>query len=98
MLQARHPRRLAGPALVFAAWALWLSFPYLAFGPASYVKVHDCGDSLLPARISAARDGFSWWYAHGVCGADSLAAALIGHLDDPLFLVLPGWLAYGLLM
>lgn len=59
MLHARRPRRLAGPAFIFAAWALWLSFPYLAFGPASYVKVHDCGDSLLPALLSVARGGES---------------------------------------
>ena len=98
MLHARRPRRLAGPAFIFAAWALWLSFPYLAFGPASYVKVHDCGDSLLPALLSVARGGESWWFASGVCGADRLASALAGHLDLPLFLLLPGWLAYGLLI
>jgi hypothetical protein len=43
------------PAVVFLGWALFLSFWYFGLGPASYVRIHDNGDSILPARIMLAQ-------------------------------------------
>lgn len=98
MTPIERPARVPWALPFFLAWSLWLSFPYFAFGPASYVKVHDCGDAILSARIYASTGGFGWWFAPGVCGTDGFAAALAGYIDAPLFFALPGWLAYGMLM
>ena len=43
----------AHPALLFLLWALWPAIEYFGFGPYSYVRVHDNGDSFLPARSDA---------------------------------------------
>src|SRR5690349_20978278 len=58
----------------FTCWALWLSFLYFALGPASYVKVPDCGNGTLPARIMAANDFLHGrlgnWMDYSGCGTD----------------------------
>ena len=88
--------------VVFILWSLWLAFPFLGFGNFSYVRIHDNGDSNLPARLAlapAVSDGLmGFWNPQGVAGTDRMAAGIIPDLINPLFLIFPGWLAYGLLM
>lgn len=89
----------AHPFAVCLAWALWLSALYGAFGPHSYVRIHDNADSLLAARtgLNAVTGGWGWltnWARSWASGVDRG----IGDLDVLLFVGLPGWLAYFLLM
>lgn len=92
----------AHPALFFLLWALWLAFEYFGFGPYSYVRIHDNGDSFLPARIiqgrALAQGAMGYWNSIWVSGADNFAAGVAYEIDSLLFTVMPGWLAYGLVM
>ncbi len=84
--------------LVFAVWAIWLAFEYFGFGPLSYVRLIDNGDAILPAKIAAAHMPWSVWAEQWVSGVDRNAQ---GWLVDPFLLpfrLLPGWLAYGLIL
>jgi hypothetical protein len=88
------------PHVLFAAWAFWLSSLYFVLGPASYVRVHDIGDSNLPARISASMGGAltDFWNRWAIAGGERLGQGLTSEIDILLFALLPGWLAYGLVM
>ncbi len=81
-------------ALALFIWASWLAAPYLAFGPMSYVRIHDCGDSVLPTllsqKVSTDTHGFYAWNYWGCCGSDGPQT-----WHQMLFSFLPGWLAYG---
>lgn len=84
--------------LLFALWAIWLAFEYFGFGPLSYVRLIDNGDANLPARIAAAHMHGNVWAEQWVSGVDRNAQ---GWYADPFILpfrVLPGWLAYGLIL
>ncbi|NLE74859.1 MAG: YfhO family protein [Actinobacteria bacterium] len=87
------------PFITCLLWALWLSALYGIFGPHSYVRVFDNADGGLAARAGmnlwlAGWDALAIW-AHGwVAGLDRG----IPDLDLLPFLVLPGWLAYWLVM
>jgi hypothetical protein len=87
-------------AVVFLLWSLWLALLYFGLGPMSYVRIYDNGNSTLPARLALAHaspDGvFSHWNAAALTGTDRLAAGLATESDRLLYLILPGWLAYGL--
>ena len=83
------------PLPVFLLWALWLSAAYFAFGPDSYVRVHDNGDSHIPMLVG--RPAWSTpWNSLALCGTDRVATGF--HLIVLPFEMLPGWLAYGLIM
>ena len=97
-------RRTAGwlaahPFVACVLWALWLSALYGAFGPHSYVRVFDNADGVLPAKaslnlwVSGAKALGSWAFPWAT-GVDRGAI----ELDTMPFLVLPGWLAYWLVM
>ena len=97
-------RRTAGwlaahPFVACVLWALWLSALYGAFGPHSYVRVFDNADGVLPAKaslnlwVSGAKALGSWAFPWAT-GAHRGAI----ELDTMPFLVLPGWLAYWLVM
>src|SRR5688572_23760691 len=64
----------ARPLATFVCWTFWLSFLYFALGPASYVKVPDCGNGTLPARIVGANDFLQGrlgnWMDYSGCGTD----------------------------
>jgi hypothetical protein len=91
-------------AILFLMWSLWLAFEYFAFGPASYVRIHDNGDSQLASKLALVptlTDGqFGYWESQKVSGADTLAGGggAPVELDSLFFALLPGWLAYGLIM
>jgi hypothetical protein len=89
-------------AVVFLLWSLWLAFEYFGFGPASYVRIHDNGDILLPAKLACApalADGqLGYWNPLLVSGMDTLAQSFTTEIDCLLFAVKPGWLVYGFIM
>lgn len=98
MLPETHPfpRR---PALLFAAWALWLSCEYWGFGPFSYLFIHDNADQVLPfiawiTRSPAAllRDPL----VPVLGGIDRFSGTAWLAAHHPFFLAFPPWLAHGL--
>jgi len=88
--------------LFFAGWSLLLAFPYFGFGSMSFVVLHDTAEMNLPRAVwygsPAAETGLGSWNPQGVSGTDRLASGLSTDLDTLLFMVFPGWLAYGLFM
>jgi Protein of unknown function (DUF6044) len=96
------PRQAKKPARNFAIWALWLSGMYFLLGPASYVRIVDTGNGTLPARMWAgqalAHGQLSDWFPLACCGSDRTLNAYCLELPNVLFAVLPGWLAYGMVM
>ena len=36
---------------IFILWSLWLTAECYGLGPFSYVRIHDCGDSVFHMRI-----------------------------------------------
>ena len=89
-------------ALLFFLWALGLSASYWIFGPNSYVRLHNNGDANLPAMLALpgnlAQGQFGLWAPQWAAGADRLAQGTTDSLLVLLFLVLPGWAAYGAIM
>lgn len=94
------PEKIA--LLIFVLWALFLSFEYWGFGSASYVKIADAGDSMLPSRLAlnvdAAAHEVGNWNPNLLAGVDRTAQGEGLGVLDALFVLLPGWLAYGALM
>jgi hypothetical protein len=92
----------ARPLTTFTLWAFWLSFLYFALGPASYVKVPDCGNGTLPSRmISAERflhGQHGYWMDYSGCGTDRVLNNFRLEPHCILLALLPGWLGYGLIM
>jgi hypothetical protein len=91
------------PFILFVLWALFLSFVFWGFGPMSYVRVHDNGDHIIPARIQSASSLMSGqlaaWSPASLSGIDVHAPAYTSHLESLDFLVFaifPGWFSYGL--
>lgn len=91
----------AHPGVLCLLWALWLAAPYLCLGPHSYVRIHDNADSFLSEWIGlrdALRNGqLGYWMPQSLAGIDRLAEQTIFLYAVP-FALLPGWLAYGLVM
>jgi hypothetical protein len=90
-------RLLSSPLLIFTLWALYLSFPYWGLGGASYVRIHDVGDSHIPARLALVSQQWGWWNPLALCGVDGGTSKPLGP-ESLLYFVMPGWLAYGLFM
>jgi hypothetical protein len=89
----------AHPFAVSVIWALWLSALYGVFGPHSYVRIQDNADGFLAIRsgMNAFVGGAGWltsWARSWASGVDKGVA----DLDALLFVALPGWLAYFLVM
>ncbi|MFA4826223.1 MAG: DUF6044 family protein [Methanoregula sp.] len=90
--------------LFFLFWAIWLSFLYWGLGAFSYLRVHDTGDGNLLYRVVATQDliqyGITTWRPEFLGGVDALTLPGLPHFlfDSLPFIVLPPWLAYGLLM
>ncbi len=87
------------PALLFLFIASWMSLEYVALGPASFVRIHDTGDSFIP-RYEALGNGMkehgiTYWVPWMACGVDRLCQDL--RYSQPGFLLshlLPGWAGY----
>src|SRR5215471_8966183 len=86
--------------ILFCLWALWLALEYFGFGPVSYLRIHDNGDSYVPAKLALlANHQIGFWNPQWLSGTDRLSGLLAtSDLDTPLFLFLPSWLAYALVM
>lgn len=87
---------------VFVLWAVWLSLEYVALGPFSYVRIPENADIHIPARLALARDfahhDLGYWVPQRAGGGDRLSQLMACNIDALVFLYLPGWLAYGLIM
>src|SRR5262245_15590712 len=86
---------------VYLVWSLWLAVPYFGFGPASYVRIHDEGDSDVPNHLAIAdatvHGDFGYWNPRSLSGVDRSTSFGYGfRLQTALFAFMPGWLAYGL--
>jgi hypothetical protein len=96
------PRRRGAVAVLFLVWAIWLAFPYFGFGSGSYVRIYDNADSTLAARAALRTTDPSHlgtaWNPQPLAGVDQTPVTSYADLDGWLFAVLPGWLAYGLVM
>ena len=95
-------RRRGTILALFLLWALWLAFPYLGFGSESYVRIYDNADSTLPAMVSLGTANpshlMSPWNPLQLTGLDQTPVSSAADVASWLFAVLPGWLAYGLVM
>lgn len=89
--------------LLFIVWSLWISAEFL-MGPYSHVRIHDNGDGAIPALIASKiqfqKYGLSYYADYMATGVDASAQALtpLSNIISLFFILLPGWLAYGLLM
>ena len=87
---------------IFLLWSLWLTLEYFGFGPFSYVRIHDFGDSTFPMRVGLVQgffeNGFSLWFPIAAGGVDRLAITQLDifQVDSLFFFTLPPWLSYGL--
>ena len=95
-------RRRGAILILFLLWALWLSLPYFGLGPESYVRIFDNADSTLPAMVSLGTATpshlMSAWNPLQLTGLDQTPVSSAADVASWLFAVLPGWLAYGLVM
>jgi len=86
------------PATVFLVWSLWLATPYFIFGPNSYVRIHDVGDSTLPVlialKLKATPSIFNFWSSQALTGYDRYAVGFTKILHALFFYRIPGWIAY----
>src|SRR3989344_6060036 len=84
-------------------WSLWISAEFL-LGPYSHVRIHDAGDGLLPqllaSKIQFQNYGISYFAPYLPSGIDASTQVLVPfmNLNSALMMVLPGWMAHGLLM
>ncbi len=89
--------------IFFIIWSLWISAEFL-LGPFSHVRIFDAGDSLLPqliaSKIQFQKYGISYLADYMTSGVDALAQSLVplSNINSLIFVFLPPWLAYGLLM
>jgi hypothetical protein len=96
------PSILRSPCLLFFLWAMWLASPYLLFGEGSYCRASDNADSFLAVaeaiHVRGVSEPVGWWNPLLVGGQDALSSMQVPELVQWLFVLKPGWLAYGLLM
>lgn len=88
--------------ILFLCWSFWLAFPYFLFGPLSYVRIHDNGDSNLPLQLSIVyrlvNGELGYWNPQLLSGVDTASGSYITPSAILLLTFLPGWLGYGCLM
>lgn len=94
---------LADPFRLFLLLSLWLSLEYWGAGPFSFVEVHDVGDCVLPRAALTARQwwehGLTYWIPAMTGGVDRLAnGSTYASPAGVLFLLLPPWLAFGVVL
>jgi hypothetical protein len=79
---------------------VWIALEYVALGPFSYFRIHDNGNVIIPALLTQSALSLErpLWYPFAGGGADRLALGYFAGLDVLLFKLLPGWLAYQLLV
>ncbi|KPA09290.1 membrane protein [Candidatus Magnetomorum sp. HK-1] len=89
-------------SVIFVLWALWLSSHSLLLGPYSFTQLHDNAECYLPAKMSIESIQnlypFSKWNHQWQAGSDISGTTFASDIDTLLFLLFPGWLAYGLFL
>ena len=89
--------------LFFIIWSIWISSEFL-LGPFSHVRIHDNGDSLLPQliaeKINFKEYGVPYFFPNAASGVDAASQTLIplSNLNSTLFILIPPYIAYGLIM
>lgn len=82
----------------FLFWSLWLSVEYWLLGVQSYVRIHDNADAAMPMTMwltQSIRRVVGVVLNPAACGTDHLAScSWISFFQLP-FMVLPAWLAHG---
>lgn len=82
----------------FLLWSLWVSAEYWLLGAQSYLRIHDNADGGMPLLMWLARSvrrTLGVVLNPAACSTDHLASPWISLLQLP-FMVLPAWLAHGL--
>jgi hypothetical protein len=96
------PSILRSPALLFLVWAGWLAASYLLFGANSFCPWHDNADSFVALaqtnHLGSGSGGAGWWNPQMASGQDAVSSLQLPVLVKWLFIPMPGWLAYGLIM
>jgi len=91
------------PLVFFLLWTLWISFEFL-LGPLSHVRIFDSGDWILPQLIASKNQLLRYgpsYFGNFLPGGVDLSSNLLApyaHLNNLLFLIFPGPVAYGFLM
>ncbi|MBU1695334.1 MAG: hypothetical protein KJ726_02465 [Verrucomicrobia bacterium] len=99
MIRSAMWKRLQQPGILTALWALWLTVEYWGLGAFSYVRIHDNASVYMPllkahagnlgAMLGAQINGW-------LCGMDRLSNIHWWTWFSIPFLILPDWLAHGL--
>lgn len=89
--------------ILFFLITLWIILEYIGLGPFSYIRIHDTGDSHIPRYIILTanffKNGITYWFPHMGCGVDRLSVDLLfPHFTTILFAILPGWVAYQIII
>lgn len=86
------------PAVLFLLWATWLCLFNFVFGPNSYVRIHDEGDSALPFRLGLGilfhKGNIGYWDPGALSGVDLKSLLSVPQFDVWPFLIFPDWIAY----
>ena len=85
--------------LILGIFAVWQSFEFLFFGPASAVIFADNAEQLLPSLLTRlhADHVFAAWDRFQAGGNDVIAGADHALINIALFALFPAWLANGIL-
>lgn len=89
--------------IFFFIWSLWISAEFL-LGPFSHVRIHDNGDGALPQLIAVKIQfqdyGYNYFASYMASGVDASSQFFLpfSNLNSTLFILFPGWAAYGILM
>jgi hypothetical protein len=88
---------------LFCLLVFLLKFGIFALGPRSPVKVSDTADCWIPMHLISKGDtwryGLCYWFPHAASGCDRFAMGFSYlRVTDALFLCLPGWFAYQIVM
>ena len=82
---------------------LWLTIEYFLLGPYSFVRDHDTGDHWVPRLIQVGKNfidhGVTYWIPWMGSGVDRFSNdLLLNYPTQLLFTLLPGWIAYAIIM
>ncbi|MFA6317593.1 MAG: DUF6044 family protein [Elusimicrobiota bacterium] len=89
-------------SLVLLLACLWIALEHIGLGPSSYAEILDTSDQILPIRLALGQEragaNAGLWVPWIAGGTDRLANDIAFFWPERLFLLLPGWLAYQLVL
>jgi hypothetical protein len=85
---------------ILIAIFLWFVFPFVILGKYSYVYTGDNLEILVSQLISLGNNGFNsnLWNPASSSGTDIAAMGFTGPINQAVFIIFPGWLAYQILI